>query len=146
MVRFVLGFVFDDAGDKNGEPMADYWLQYDLVERRPLDENVRSMFLKSSSPEEWKKRGNELFERKQFSDAGMCFQRAGDLSYMLSDHGNDGGGGMDEIPALGNRAVIGHGQRIDGVIELRSNGVADARILPYRCPCLLFKRNRYGGL
>ena len=77
--------IFDEES-KNSEPIADYWLRGEWVERRPLDETVKGMFLKSSTADEWKLRATEFFERRQFSNARMCYHRAGATSSVLTQY------------------------------------------------------------
>lgn len=60
------------------EPMLDFWLERNLVELRPLDDETRSTFAKSSTPEEWKAKGLQFFQRQQFENARLCFERAKD--------------------------------------------------------------------
>lgn len=67
-----------DSDVKSREPMLRYWQQKELVEKKPLDEDIRSLFLATSAPQEWQERGKQFFERKQFANARLCFQRAGD--------------------------------------------------------------------
>lgn len=44
--------IFDEDRTSRG-PMLSYWQEKDLVELKPLDESIRSMFISSSSPQEW---------------------------------------------------------------------------------------------
>ena len=60
------------------KPILDFWKLQNLVEMRDLDENIRAMFQSSSTPEEWRQRAEQLFERKQYGNARLCYQRAGD--------------------------------------------------------------------
>ena len=66
-------------------PMLKYWCEEKnevLVEERELDDDIRDMFRSSSSPAEWKQRGEQLFERKQFLNARLCYERADDTLLM----------------------------------------------------------------
>lgn len=67
-----------DSDIKSREPMLRYWLKQQLVEKKALDEDIRGLFLTTSAPEEWQERGKQFFERKQYANARLCYQRAGD--------------------------------------------------------------------
>jgi tetratricopeptide (TPR) repeat protein len=68
-----------DGDIKSREPMLKYWRTEQLVEEKPLDQDIRNLFLTESDPEQWQERGKQLFERQNYSDARMCYQRAGDV-------------------------------------------------------------------
>ena len=70
--------VIFDEDIASRKPMLDYWCELGLVQCKPLDEDIRSVFLTVSTPAEWNEKGNEFFERKQYRNACMCFHRAGD--------------------------------------------------------------------
>eukprot|EP00597_Dinobryon_sp_UTEXLB2267_P014593 CAMPEP_0170119096 /NCGR_PEP_ID=MMETSP0020_2-20130122/14169_1 /TAXON_ID=98059 /ORGANISM="Dinobryon sp., Strain UTEXLB2267" /LENGTH=3522 /DNA_ID=CAMNT_0010348355 /DNA_START=356 /DNA_END=10924 /DNA_ORIENTATION=- len=61
------------------EPMFRYWQNKNLVIQKVLDESICGMFLATaSSPEVWQQQGGEFLQRKQYWNARLCFQRAGD--------------------------------------------------------------------
>jgi tetratricopeptide (TPR) repeat protein len=70
--------VIFDSDKKSREPMLHHWLKSNLVEKRPFDENIRNLFLTTSSPDEWLQRGRQFLEREDYVDARLCYQRAGD--------------------------------------------------------------------
>ena len=65
-----------DEDKASREPMLHLWRKAGLVEQKPLDEDLKSLFRSDSTPEEWKGRGEQFFERKQFANARFSFQRA----------------------------------------------------------------------
>ena len=81
--------VIFDEDVASRKPMLDYWCQQHLVQLKPLDENIRSMFLTVSTPEEWKQKGEEFFSRHQFRNAAMCYGRAGDDYHERISHASE---------------------------------------------------------
>lgn len=88
-----------DSDVKSREPMMRYWLQEGLVEKKALDQDIRNVFLAASNPEEWKERGKQFYERKQYANARLCFQRAG-------DHLNERLCNAAELAQEGDKAVV----------------------------------------
>lgn len=77
MTRARQHLVIYDEDVQLRKPMLDYWVGLKLVTTQPLDDSIRNMFLTVSSPDEWEQRGKMFFERKQFGNASLCYQRAG---------------------------------------------------------------------
>eukprot|EP01041_Mallomonas_annulata_P001018 gene1018-1996_t len=68
--------IFDGDVDSRA-PMLSFWNSQGLVTESPFDEDIRTIFSSNTStPEEWKQRGDEFFHRLQFGNAGLCYQRA----------------------------------------------------------------------
>jgi tetratricopeptide (TPR) repeat protein len=78
LTRARQNLVIVDEDKKSREPMLHHWVKQGLIDRRPFTEDIKSLFLATSSPEEWYQRGRQFLERDDFIDARMCFQRAGD--------------------------------------------------------------------
>ncbi|MCO5580609.1 hypothetical protein L7F22_034479 [Adiantum nelumboides] len=64
--------------DEVCRPMIDYWISQDLLETKLLDESFISQMASHSTPDEWKKRGFEVFNQQQYDMAILCFERARD--------------------------------------------------------------------
>jgi hypothetical protein len=60
-------------------PLFHLWKNRELVNICEYDENIRNIFVRISSPEEWKARGKTFFDRRQFSNARVCYHNSGDL-------------------------------------------------------------------
>ena len=45
-------------------PMLDYWLAHELVEEKPMGQDVLCTLQRASSPSEWIKRAAEFFNAK----------------------------------------------------------------------------------
>ncbi|KAJ7051172.1 hypothetical protein C8F01DRAFT_1067163 [Mycena amicta] len=58
-----------------GEPMRAVWTSRSQIQNCTLGEDT-PQFAISSTPEEWKQRGQELFDKRLYSNAKMCFERA----------------------------------------------------------------------
>ena len=67
-----------DSDSKSRKPMLDYWCERSLVTVQPLDDNIKSMFANNSTPEEWREKALQFYERKQYENAKFCFEKAGD--------------------------------------------------------------------
>ncbi|MCO5576944.1 hypothetical protein L7F22_030765 [Adiantum nelumboides] len=67
-----------EENDQVSRPIIDYWMSQYLIETKLLDESFISQITSNSAPEEWKKRGLEVFNQKQYDMAILCFERAGD--------------------------------------------------------------------
>ncbi|KAK3255375.1 hypothetical protein CYMTET_35438 [Cymbomonas tetramitiformis] len=67
-----------DAHAAHPHPMAAYWVGRGLVEARVLDDSIRRLLKKHSTPEEWRAQGRRLFEEQVYDQACVCFERAGD--------------------------------------------------------------------
>jgi superfamily I DNA/RNA helicase len=67
-----------DSDLNSREPLLRYWRTKQLVEEKPLDQDIRNLFLAESNPEQWQELGRQLFERQNYSDARLCYKRAGD--------------------------------------------------------------------
>jgi tetratricopeptide (TPR) repeat protein len=78
LTRARQNLVIVDEDKKSREPMLYHWMKQGLIDRRPFTEDIKSLFLATSSPEEWCQRGRQFLERDDFIDARVCFQRAGD--------------------------------------------------------------------
>lgn len=78
LTRARQNLVIVDEDKKSREPMLYHWVKQGLIDRRPFTEDIKSLFLATSSPEEWCQRGRQFLERDDFIDARVCFQRAGD--------------------------------------------------------------------
>ncbi|KAJ7139395.1 hypothetical protein C8R44DRAFT_867547 [Mycena epipterygia] len=58
-----------------GEPMRMLWTSKDQVQNCILGTDT-PRFAISSTPEEWREQGRKLFDRKRFSQAKLCYERA----------------------------------------------------------------------
>lgn len=70
--------IYDDQSPQM-IPIFYMWIQRNLINIREYDENIRNIFVKFSSSEEWNARGKVFLEQRQFSHARMCFHNSGDL-------------------------------------------------------------------
>jgi hypothetical protein len=57
--------------------MLRYWQARGLLEQRPLSEELRQSMLTQSTPEQWRAKGFELFNKGLYGDAKRCFGKAG---------------------------------------------------------------------
>ncbi|KAJ3877376.1 hypothetical protein F5051DRAFT_453113 [Lentinula edodes] len=60
---------------ESSEPMRMYWTERDLVRNIEPGTNAPKLAT-SSSPEDWARQGDLLFERKKWAEAKHCFERA----------------------------------------------------------------------
>ncbi|KAJ7037374.1 hypothetical protein C8F04DRAFT_1393598 [Mycena alexandri] len=58
-----------------GEPMRMLWTSRNQVQNSTLGTDT-PRFAISSTPEEWQEQGQKLFDRKQFGEAKLCYERA----------------------------------------------------------------------
>ena len=63
---------------KLSKPMLDLWTSRGLIEVKPLDDAVRSMFVNDSTPEQWLQKAHQFRERKLYESARFCYEKAGD--------------------------------------------------------------------
>ncbi|GLJ34036.1 hypothetical protein SUGI_0684510 [Cryptomeria japonica] len=68
-----------EENPKYAKPMLDYWKQKDIIQYRCFDRSmVESMYV-ASSCEDWRKRGIQMFNEKNYNMAVISFERAGDM-------------------------------------------------------------------
>ncbi|KAM6546580.1 hypothetical protein CsatB_027316 [Cannabis sativa] len=60
------------------KPMFDYWMKKFLVRIQQLDDALAQSMQVSSSPQEWKSRGVELYHVHNYEMATICFEKAHD--------------------------------------------------------------------
>lgn len=81
LTRARQNLILFDEDNAAAQPMLRFWEQRSLVETKEFDDDIRSVFQSSSSsPQEWEQRGEQLFERRQYGNARLCYQRAGNES------------------------------------------------------------------
>ncbi|KAF5377115.1 hypothetical protein D9757_008781 [Collybiopsis confluens] len=69
-----------DSSEKS-EPMRMYWTEQEVI--RNVEPGAGTPQLASSSPpEEWERQGHNLFDRKKWAQARLCFERAGQPEKM----------------------------------------------------------------
>ncbi|RUS27294.1 hypothetical protein BC938DRAFT_483466, partial [Jimgerdemannia flammicorona] len=74
---------FFDESESFRQPMLDFWRSQQLVTYIPgSDSETIATMARKSSPEQWAKRGLELYQLKNYSDARKCFKNAGDEKNM----------------------------------------------------------------
>ncbi|KAL8483086.1 hypothetical protein ACS0TY_025947 [Phlomoides rotata] len=64
------------------KPMLDYWKSLCLVQVRKIDDSLAKSMKRASSPEEWKSQGIKLFQVKNYEMAIMCFDKAGEQTWL----------------------------------------------------------------
>jgi DNA polymerase III delta prime subunit len=70
--------IFDEI-PRHSIPLFELWRARELVNVCDYDENIRNIFVRISSPEEWRARGKTFLDQRQFSNARMCYHNSGDL-------------------------------------------------------------------
>jgi hypothetical protein len=71
--------IYDDIVPNNySQPMLMYWLTQKVVNKQSMSSDIQALFMKSSFSAEWRSRGEDFFERRQFGNAKLCFKRSGD--------------------------------------------------------------------
>ncbi|XP_057428474.1 uncharacterized protein LOC130721897 [Lotus japonicus] len=74
-------WILDDKQD-SVEPMFDYWRSKELVQLKDLDESFVTKMKVESSSQDWKTRGHELYDQKNYEAATMCFEKAEDFIWV----------------------------------------------------------------
>ncbi|PNY04542.1 regulator of nonsense transcripts-like protein [Trifolium pratense] len=71
-------WICENTKEEYCEPMFDYWKRKCLVQFKELDDSLGQAMKVASSPEEWKSRGKELYQQRNFEMATICFEKARD--------------------------------------------------------------------
>ena len=71
-------WLYDQSPAGHHAPMLRYWQARGLLEQRPLSEELRQSMLTQSTPEQWRAKGFELFNKGLYGDAKRCFGKAGE--------------------------------------------------------------------
>jgi len=79
ITRAKRGLVFYDQNADAFDPMFRYWSKRQLIEVKPLDEDIRNRYNVKSTPEQWQAKAITFMEKKQFMNAKFCFEKAGDI-------------------------------------------------------------------
>ncbi|KAG8969177.1 hypothetical protein FRC03_004130 [Tulasnella sp. 419] len=65
-----------DLSDK-AKPMKDLWFSKEFIEERDLEDLTSLLDNGTSTPEEWRRKGQQFFEKARYNHAATCFHRAG---------------------------------------------------------------------
>eukprot|EP01038_Epipyxis_sp_PR26KG_P006991 gene6991-9554_t len=83
--RLVIG----DRDAQSHKPMLELWKSRDLVDVQQFNDDIRGLFNNQSSTQDWKVKGLQFFDKKQFSNAKMCFLKANEPTWVQLCEAND---------------------------------------------------------
>lgn len=109
-------WIFDE-NNESSYPIQTYWERQGLVKIVGSKEEISTLpaLAKKSTSHEWNKRGKEFFERKQFDQAVLCFEKSGNEphrklanAWLLHQYAEDSINNSDEdtIKSLFIRAAL----------------------------------------
>ncbi|CAM6125858.1 unnamed protein product [Calypogeia fissa] len=71
-------WIYDECPEHH-RPMLDFWNHSGLIQVKRLDEDLIQTIHGKSTPEDWKRRGIQMFNDHHYDMAQLSFERAGDL-------------------------------------------------------------------
>jgi hypothetical protein len=83
ITRAMCDLVWYEGDEARMAPMRELLAHFALVEERAMDEDLTRQLLRSSSPEEWRAKGRQLFTQGQYARARQCFVRSGDRDLAM---------------------------------------------------------------